>query len=62
MQINRGKDGGISTVYAIDTDAPEMNLIDRIYRYRDIKMEREGLKIILPEDEYKKHQKDGTFP
>ena len=39
-----------------------MNLIDRIYRYRDIKIEREGLKIILPEDEFKKHQKDGTFP
>ena len=42
--------------------APEMHLVDRIYRMRDIKIEREGLPIILPEDEYKKHEKGGTIP
>ena len=49
-------------MYAVEPDASEMNPIDRIYRYRDIKFERGGLGIILPEDEFKKHQKEGTWP
>ena len=53
---------GTGTVYAVNINSPEMNLVDRIYRMRDIKIEREGLPIILPEDEYKKHAKEGTFP
>ena len=49
-------------IYAVEPDAPEMNPIDQIYRYRDIKIERGQLDIILTEDAYKKHAKEGTWP
>jgi hypothetical protein len=39
-----------------------MNEVERIYRLRDQKIERGEIHIILPEEEHRKHQKDGTFP
>ena len=39
-----------------------MNEVERIYRLRDQRIERGEIHIILPEEEHRKHQKDGTFP
>ena len=39
-------------------NAPEMNLVDRVFRTRDILLEKGELRIILPEEELKKHQRD----
>jgi len=51
--IQDNKDRG--TIYAIDMDnAPEMNLVDRVYRSRDILLDKGELSIILPEEELKK--------
>ena len=38
-----------------------MNPVDHIFRMRDKRVEKHELPIILPEDEHKKHQKDGTL-
>ena len=46
----------------MDPKAPEMNEVERIYRLRDERIERGEIHIILPEEEHRKHQKDGTFP
>jgi len=51
--IQDNKDRG--TIYAIDMDnAPEMNLVERVYRSRDILLDKGELSIILPEEELKK--------
>lgn len=58
IQDNRGQ-----CIYAIEEGAPEMNEVERIYRLRDQQMEAGLLQdIILPEEEHKKHHKDGTLP
>lgn len=50
---------GVGTIYAVDIDnAPEMNLVERVFRSRDIMLDKGELSIILPEEELKKHQKD----
>jgi hypothetical protein len=50
---------GTGTIYAVDIDnAPEMNLVERVFRTRDILLDKGELQIILPEEELKKHQKD----
>ena len=52
----------LGTIYAVDIDAPEMNDIERMFRMRDLRVEMGQVPIILPEDEHKKYQKDGTIP
>jgi hypothetical protein len=53
---------GVGTIYAVDIDnAPEMNLVERVFRSRDILLEKRQLSIILPEEELKKHQRDPKF-
>lgn len=55
IQYNRGA----GTIYAVDVDnAPEMNLVEKVFRSRDMLLEKGQLSIILPEEELKKHQKD----
>lgn len=55
IQDNRGA----GTIYAVDVDnAPEMNLVEKVFRSRDMLLEKGQLPIILPEEELKKHQKD----
>ena len=55
IQDNRGA----GTIYAVDVDnAPEMNLVEKVFRSRDMLLEKGQLSIILPEEELKKHQKD----
>ena len=50
---------GFGTIYAVDIDnAPEMNLVERVFRSRDILLEKGQLSIILPEEELKKHLRD----
>ena len=52
VQYNRGA----GTIYAVDVDnAPEMNLVEKVFRSRDILLEKGQLSIILPEEELKKH-------
>ena len=52
--IQDNKDAG--TIYAEEIDnAPEMNIVDRVFRSRDILFEQKVLAIILPEEESKKH-------
>lgn len=47
----------------MDSDAPEVSEVERIFRYRDQRIERgEAIGIILTEEEHKKHQKEGTLP
>lgn len=48
--------------YAVDVEAPEVGEVDKIFRMRDQRYERGELPTVLPEDEHKKHQKDGTYP
>jgi hypothetical protein len=48
-------------VFAIDADK-DMNLVERIYRLRDLMVERGELNFVLPEEEHKKHAKDKTLP
>ena len=58
IQDNRGQG-----IYAIEPAAPEMNEVERIYRIRDQRIQAGLLQeIILPEEEHKKHYKDGTLP
>ena len=57
IQTTRGR-----TAYAVGQDSPEMNKVDRIYRFRDQMIERGDIQVILPEEEHKRHQKEGTYP
>ena len=56
IQTTRGK-----TAYAVESDSPEMNKVEKIYRCRDEKIEKGEIHMILPEEEHKRHQKEGTF-
>ena len=49
-------------IYAVQQQAPEMNQVDWIFRQRDNLIEQGYIGIILPEEEHKRHQRDGTFP
>lgn len=53
---------GNKTVFAVDINSQEMNPVERAYKIRDINLENGLLKIILREEEHKKHIKDGTLP
>ena len=40
-----------------------MSQVERIFRFRDKQLERNGgLPYILPEEEHKKHQREGILP
>ena len=39
-----------------------MNKVEQIYRFRDEMIERGDIQVILPEEEHRRHQKEGTFP
>ena len=53
---------GNKTVFAIDLNSQELNPVERAFKIRDINLENGLLKIILREEEHKKHIKDGTLP
>ena len=53
---------GNKTVFAIDLNSHELNPVEKAYKIRDINLEEGQLKIILREEEHKKHIKDGTLP
>ena len=56
-QMQKNREAG--TIYANDIDnAPEMNIVDRVFRARDILFEQEKIAVILPEEESKKHQRE----
>ncbi len=48
-------------VYAVDTDM-EMNLVEKAYHLRDIKIEKGLINIILPDEDHRRHAKDKTLP
>ena len=53
IQDNRNE----GTIYAIDLDnAPEVNVIDKVFLVRDQRVERKEIPIILPEEEFKKYK------
>jgi hypothetical protein len=53
---------GSQTVYAISWDSDELSPVEKAFRIRDQNKEAGLIKIILREEEHKKHIKDGTFP
>ena len=54
---------GYKTIYSVDEDQEHMSQVERIFRYRDKQLERNGgLPYILPEEEHKKHQREGILP
>ena len=52
---NRGQ----GTIYAVDYDNDsEVNEVERIFAHRDMRVERNEIPIILPEEDAKRHQKN----
>ena len=51
------------TIYSVDEDQEHMSQVEKIFRFRDKQLERNGgLPYILPEEEHKKHQREGILP
>ena len=51
----------VQDIFAVDIDT-EMNLVEKIFRYRDHLVDMRQLQSILPEEEHKKCMKDKTMP
>lgn len=55
MSNNRGQ----GTIYAVDyMNDSEVNDVERIFAERDMRLERNEIPIILPEEDAKRHQKN----
>ena len=50
---------GVGTIYAVDYENDsEVNQVERIFAHRDMRVERNEVKWILPEEDAKRHQKN----